>query len=337
MRVVIYGAGAIGGVVGGHLAYVGQDVILIGRPGHVKAIQGHGLRFITPSGTHILRLPAVITPDHIDFGPDDVVFLCMKGQNTEEALCDLRAVTEDVPIFCFQNGVRNEELATRYFPRVYGVRVLVGGVYFTDGEVSARRDPPGWLIMGRYPTGTDDMVEAMATKLRTAGFLVMVTPDVMPYKWGKLMRNLANAIGAITNARGDDIDVIVKAVRQEAQEIFTQAGIRWISAEELALEWPESTIQPRSSLPIEAQSSTWQSLARRQGTIESDFLNGEVVRLAKKLGRQAPINEGLLRISQEMAANRELPGKYTPAQLCALLRLDPSLYNSKSGDAWSKG
>ena len=322
MRVVIYGAGAIGGVVGGHLAYVGQDVILIGRPGHVKAIQGHGLRFITPSGTHILRLPAVITPDHIDFGPDDVVFLCMKGQNTEEALCDLRAVTEDVPIFCFQNGVRNEELATRYFPRVYGVRVLVGGVYFTDGEVIARRDPPGWLIMGRYPTGTDDLVEAMATKLRTARFLVVVTPDVMPYKWGKLMRNLANAIGTITNARGDDIDVIAKAARQEAQEIFTQEGIRWISAEELALEWPESTIQPRSSLPIEAQSSTWQSLARRQGTIETDFLNGEVVRLAKKLGRQAPINEGLLHISQEMAANRELPGKYTPAQLCALLGLD---------------
>ena len=137
MRLVIYGTGAIGGVVGGHLARVGHDVILIGRPGQVKAIQDHGLRFITPTGTHILRVPAVTAPDKIDFGPDDIVFLCMKGQDTEDALHDLRAVTEDAPVFCFQNGVRNEEMATRYFPRVYGVRVMVGGVYLTDGEVIA--------------------------------------------------------------------------------------------------------------------------------------------------------------------------------------------------------
>ncbi|MEE9202585.1 MAG: 2-dehydropantoate 2-reductase [Dehalococcoidia bacterium] len=321
MRVVIYGAGAIGGVVGGHLARAGHDVILIGRPGHVKAIQEHGLRLITPTDTHILQVPAVTAPGHIDFGPDDVVFLCTKGQSTEEALRDLRAVVEDVPVFCFQNGVRNEEIAAQYFPKVYGVKVLVGAVYLTDGEVVARRDPPGWLIVGCYPTGTDDLAETVGTKLRAADFFTKVTPDVMPYKWGKLMRNLANAIGAITNATGDDIRVIARAAWQEGRDILSQAGIRWVSDEELALEWPDSTTQPRSSLSIRAQSSTWQSLERRQGSVEADFLNGEVVRLAKKVGGRAPVNEGLLRISQEMAANRETPGKYTPAQLSVLLGL----------------
>lgn len=324
MRVIIYGAGAIGGVVGGHLARVGHNITLIGRPGHVRATQEHGLRLVTPTNTYILPVPAVTTPAHIDFGPDDVVFLCVKGQNTEEALADLRAVVEDVPVFCFQNGVSNEEVATRYFPRVYGVRVFVAAVYLTDGEVIARRDPPGWLIVGRYPAGTDDLSEATASMLRSAGFFTMLTPDVMPYKWGKLMRNLVNAVGAITDATGDDVDIIARAVRQEARDILAQAGIRWISEKELAVEWPDSTIQPRSSLPIKAQNSTWQSLARRQGTVEADFLNGEVVRLAKKLGRQAPVNEGLLRISQEMAVNRETPGKYTPGQLGALLGLEHS-------------
>jgi len=293
---------------------VGYDVILIGRPGHVNAIREHGLRFVTPTGTNILRLPAVTGPDQLDFGPDDVVFLCVKSQNTDEVLSDLRAVTEDVPIFCFQNGVRNEEVATRYFPRVYGVVVRVGGVYLTNGEVIARRDPPGGFIVGRYPAGTEDLVEPVAANLRTAGFFVMVTPDVMPYKWGKLMRNLANAIGAITNARGDDNDRIAKAVRQEAREILTQASIRWVL--------PEIPISPRSTLDLEAQSSTWQSLAHGQGTVETDFLNGEIVRLAKRLGRQSPINETLLRISQEMAANHEPPGKYTPTELCRLIGLD---------------
>lgn len=325
MRVVIYGAGAIGGVVGGHLARTGHDVVLVGRPGQVKAINEQGLRLVTPTGSHILRLPAVAKPDQINFELDDVVFLCVKGQNTEEALRDLRAVTEDVPIFCLQNGVRNEEVAARYFPRVYGVMMRLGAVYLTDGEVIARRDPPGLLVVGCYPKGTDGLAEVVATKLRTAGFMVMVTPDVMPYKWGKVVRNLANAVGAITNARGDDVELINHAVQEESREVLTRAGIRWVSAEEVEQEWTEITKPLRGSLNVEAQTSTWQSLARGQGTVETDFFNGEIVQLAKKLGSQAPINETLLRISHEMAANREPPGKYTPAQLCKLLGLSQSL------------
>ena len=322
IRTVIYGAGAIGGVVGGHLALAGKEVIFIGRPDHVNAIREHGLRFVTPTGIHTLRLPAVTEPSQIEFGPEDVVLLCVKGQNTDEALRDLRAVVEDIPIFCVQNGVRNEEIAIQLFPRVYGVMVRVGGVFVNNGEVIARREPPGWFIMGVYPVGTDDLVEAVAADLRDAGFYVLVTSDVMPYKWGKLMQNLGNAIGAITNVRGGDNNRIFRAVQQEAREILSKSDIRWISAEELALQWPEITIQPRSSLDTEAQSSTWQSLSRRQGTVETDFLNGEIVRLAESLGTQASVNERLLRIVQEMAAKRELPGKYTSAELSQLVGLD---------------
>lgn len=85
---------------------------------------------------------------------------------------------------------------------------------------------------------------------------------------------------------------------------------------------PVSDRQGTGSLDTEAQSSTWQSLARHQGSVETDFLNGEIVRTARKLGKQAPINEKLVRISQEMAANHEPPGKYTPAELSVMLGLD---------------
>jgi 2-dehydropantoate 2-reductase len=322
MRFIIYGAGAIGGVVAGHLALAGNDVILIGRSGHVNEIRKHGLRFITPIGTYILQLPAVTTPNDVSFQAGDAVLLCVKSQNTDEALRDLRDVVDDVPVFCLQNGVRNEEIATQYFPRVYGVMVRVGGVFINNGEVIARRDPPGWLIMGHYPEGMDELVETVAEDLRKAGFLVLVTPDVMPYKWGKLMINLANAIGAITNARGGDNNRIIRATQQEAQEILSQEGIRWISNEELASEWPDSTIRPRNIIDTKEQSSTWQSLARRQGSVETDFLNGEIVRLAERLGIQAPINERLLYITKQMAAEHDLPGKYTPAELLKLLGLN---------------
>lgn len=321
MRVIIYGAGAIGGVVGGNIARTGHEVILVGRPGNVKEINENGLRLVTPVATYTVRVPAVTGPGQIDFRPDDVVFLCVKGQNTEEALGDLQKVTEDIPVFCFQNGVRNEEIATGYFPRIYGVMVRVWAAYLRDGEVIARREPPGWFVMGRYPEATDKLAEDVATGLRSAGFRVAVRPDFTACKWGKLMLNLANSIGAITNATREVTQPIAEAARREAQGLLERAKVPWVSAEQLEREWSEAATPPSSTLESNALNSTWQSLARSVNTVESDFLNGEIVRLAKRIGASAPINEKLLQITMEMAANHEKPGKYTTEQLSEILSL----------------
>jgi 2-dehydropantoate 2-reductase len=321
MRYIIYGAGGIGSIMGGHLARTGHDVILIGRPGHVNAIKNQGLRLITPTGTFLLKMPAVTGPDKIKFKKSDVVCLCMKGQDTEAALQDLKKMTSDVPVLCFQNGVRNEEIATRYFPRVYGAMVRVGAVYLTDGEVIARRDPPGWYIIGRYPLGTDPFIEAVAGDLRAAGYLVRAADDVIQYKWGKLMTNLSNAVEAITGGDRGDAQPVYRALYEEAQSIVEKAGIKWISQAQVSKDWPETNIV-RGKLDTVAQSSTWQSLERRQGSVEVEFLNGEIVRVAEKAGLKAPLNEKMVAITQEMAARHEPPGKYTAAQLSEILGLD---------------
>lgn len=217
--------------------------------------------------------------------------------------------------------MRNEEIAIRYFARVYGVMIRAGAVFLTNGEVVSRREPPGSLVVGRYPQGTDQLTEEVDGKLRSCGYSVTITPDIMPYKWGKLMTNVANAVRAVTDTTGEEVDLISRAVRQEFRDLLTKAGIRWVSLAEPPGARPAMTSPPPVGADPEAQSSTWQSLTRRQGSVETEFLNGEVVRLARKLGERAPINEGLLRICQEMAANRETPGKYTPAQLRVLLGL----------------
>ena len=321
MRFIIYGAGGIGSIMGGHLARTGHDVVLIGRPGHVTKIIESGLRLVTPTGTYILKIPAVISPNRINFIDEDVICLCMKGQDTEAALEEFKASTEGLPVFCFQNGVRNEEIASHYFSRVYGVMVRVGAVYLKDGEVIARRDPPGWYIMGRYPEGTDDLLANVAEKLRTAGYLIKTDPNVMPYKWGKLMANIGNAIGAITNSDGNNIMPIFRAAMEEAQNIVSRAGINWISQEQVAKDWPEISAPLRGSLNTEAQSSTWQSLARHQGSVETEFLNGEIVRVAGRLGMKAPINEKLMQVTQEMARNHQEPGKFKSSELSSILGL----------------
>jgi 2-dehydropantoate 2-reductase len=322
MRIIIYGAGGIGSVVGGLLWRTGQEVVLVGRPGHITVIQTRSLKLITPDETFQLNIPAVTSPGQIDFRSDDVVFLCMKGQNTEDALRELRSYTQDVPLFCLQNGVRNEETSTGYFSRVYGAMIRIGAEYLTDGEVACRRDPPGWMIIGLYPRGTDVLCEEVAQRVRAAGFLAKTTADVMPYKWGKLFANLGNAIDAITGSRGKESEIIAYAAGQEFKALLQQAGIFWISQEEVAREWPEVNQPPRNSLKTMQYSSTWQSLTRQQGSVETEFLNGEIVRLARKLGREAPVNEKLLQITQAMAANHEKPGKYSLMQLLSLVGLD---------------
>lgn len=321
MRTIIYGAGAIGGTIGGHLALAGHEVMLIARGAHAEAMREDGLRLVTPSGTHTLRLPVVTSPLQVDWQTEDAVLLTVKGQDSEGALQGLAAATGDVPVFCVQNGVRNEEIAARYFDRIYGAMVRIGGTHLVPGEIIARHDPPGFLALGCYPTGTDGLAKAMAAQLRAAGFGVLVTPDIMPYKWGKLLGNLANAVGAITGARGSDPDYarIVEAAREEARQLLGQAGQRWVSSEELAEECPELKRPGRGSVKGQAGSSTWQSLERGQGTVETEFLNGEIVRLAARLGAQAPVNDALNRIALAMAAAGERPGKYTPAQLRGLL------------------
>jgi 2-dehydropantoate 2-reductase len=320
MRHIIYGAGAIGGVVGAQLSLAGYDVVLIARPAHVEAIRKHGLRFVTPYGEKALSIPAVTRPDEITFAPGDVVFLCMKGQDTYDALAALKRSVSDVPVFCFQNGVRNEEIAGRYYRQVYGVMVHVGGVYLTPGEVQARRDPPGSLVLGCYPTGTDDLSQTVGDHLRAAGFRTLVTADIMPFKWGKLIGNLGNAIGAATN--GHDPDGRIGAgVRGEAQALMRQAGIRWITWDAARQEHPELATPDRAALEGEVHGSTWQSLKRGEGSVEADFLNGEIVRLAQRLGATAPVNAALQRIVEAMAAGGDKPGKYTPAELSKLLGL----------------
>ena len=85
MRYVIYGAGAIGGVVGGRLFEQGHDVTLIARGDHLAAIQERGLTLESPKGTVTLKVPAVGHPSELAPRPEDVGILSMKAHATEEA------------------------------------------------------------------------------------------------------------------------------------------------------------------------------------------------------------------------------------------------------------
>ena len=88
-RYVVFGAGAIGAVVGGRLAQAGCDVTLIARGAHLEALRAHGLRIESPTGTDTVHCPAVGHPREIDWLSSPVVLLAVKSHQTLAALAEL--------------------------------------------------------------------------------------------------------------------------------------------------------------------------------------------------------------------------------------------------------
>ncbi len=310
MRFVVYGAGAVGGVLGGLLAGAGYEVILIARGAHLAAIRRDGLRVVSPEGERTHHLPAVAGPDEIDWRPDDVVLLAMKSMDTEAALRDLAAHAEPrTAVVCVQNGVANERAALRMFENVYAVWVMFPATHLTPGVVVADSAPvPGILDIGRYPSGVDETAEAISAAFRAATFHSRPLPDVMRWKYTKLLANLGNAVEAVHGGNGGQ-EELLRQVSAEGQAVLRAAGIAYASAEEDRQRRGNLLrIQPAAG-QIRAGGSSWQSLARGTGTIEADYLNGEIVLLGRVYGVETPQNERIRRLANEYARQRMEPGR----------------------------
>ena len=316
MRYVVYGAGAVGGVIGGRLHAAGSEVTLIARGAHLEALQTDGLRLLTPDGDERHRIPAVGHPGEIDLTDDDVVLLTMKGQDTAAALDDLRAgAPPGVAVVCAQNGVANERAALRRFVNVYGMCVWLPGVFLTAGTVVQHAAPiAGSLDVGRYPTGGDDRAAAIAKDLSNAGFASKSDPAIMRGKYRKLLSNLGNALDA-TCADGFGSDLYHRA-QAEAEAVFGAAGVDVQPREEAQLQ--HVTIKEVDGQEW-AGSSSRQSLLRGTGSIEADYLNGEIVLLGRLHGVPTPVNDLLQRAANAAARDGHTPGSVPIADLEAQL------------------
>ena len=327
MRFVVLGAGAIGGVVGGRLAQHGHDVVLIARGAQYDAIRDNGLRIESPDDIVTLRIPIVDEPSKISWTSDDVLLLATKTQDSEAALDALAAVApRTLPIFCAQNSVANEPMAMQRFANVYGVFVWCPADYLTAGSVQVWCAPrSGILHLGCYPSGSNPLAERVASAFRDATFYAEAKPDIMRWKYRKLLSNLGNAVDALcgTAARGSGI---AQRARREGAACLEAAGISPIADDEADAARLEREVQSRTIGGVERRGgSSWQSLERRLGTIETDYLNGEIVRLGQQHGVATPVNALLQYLSQRMARERRPPGSVNPDKiLIALdLRQDP--------------
>ncbi|MFE5186256.1 ketopantoate reductase family protein [Streptomyces sp. NPDC056628] len=326
MRYVIIGAGAVGGVVGGRLAEAGHEVVLVARGAHHDALRDHGLRLRVPEGELTLPVPVVDGPDALgELLPDDVLVLAVKTQDTEAALRAWGPIpvagggtaAERLPLVCAQNGVESQRLALRLFRRVYGVCVWLPCTYVEPGVVSAAGTPlTGILHLGRHPHGTDETARLIAADLEKSHFEAPVVPDVARWQYAKLLANLVNAVEALTGpVAGEEARALLRRVQEEGTAVLRAAGIAYTTPEEQrAARGDKVTLVPLDGVP-RVGGSSWQSLARGTGTIESDYLNGEIVLLGRLHGVPTPLNELLQHLAGTFARERREPGSMPVAEL----------------------
>ncbi|MDH6213610.1 ketopantoate reductase family protein [Streptomyces pseudovenezuelae] len=329
MRYIIIGAGAVGGAIGGRLAGAGHEVVLVARGAHLAALQDGGLQLRVPDGEFTYRLPAVESPDDLgELRTDDVLILAVKTQDTVAALASWGpapvagggTAAERLPLFCAQNGVEGQRLALRVFRHVYGVCVWLPATFVEPGSVSAGGAPlTGILHLGRHPHGTDETTRLVAADLEKSHFEAPVIPDVSRWQYAKLLGNLGNALEAVTGpVDTEEAEELFGRVRAEGAAVLDAAGIAYASVEEQReLRGHKVDLVPLAGAP-RGGGSSWQSLTRATGTIEADYLNGEITLLGRLHDVPTPLNDLLQRLANQFAREHRAPGSMPLRELLRL-------------------
>jgi 2-dehydropantoate 2-reductase len=323
MRFIVYGAGAIGGAIGGRLSQAGHDVSLVARGDHLRVLQDDGLTLVSPDGSATLRLPAIGHPAEADLRDGDVVILAMKSQDTPAAVADLAThAPPGVRVLCTQNGVENERVALRLFRDVYAVAVMLPATHLEPGVVVAHLAPTtGLLDLGRYPAGVDTVAEEVAAALSGATFGSEARPDIMRWKYRKLILNLGNAVEAVCGPEAARSTPLARMARAEGEACLRAAGIDAVSVEDdRARRGDVFELRPVPGHERQGGSS-WQSLARGLRSIETDYLTGEIVLLGRLHRVPTPVNDLLQRLANRMAAEGRPPGSVAAEDVLARLAL----------------
>jgi 2-dehydropantoate 2-reductase len=326
-RIAVLGAGSVGCFVGGAWAAAGLPVNFIGRPRIAKDIRDHGLTLSDYDDWE-----AVIPAPQVDFAcvPDglrdaDVIALCVKSGATAEAARDILQHGRDgALVVSFQNGVSNFELLEQ----------AIGGRFrLARGMVPYN---VAYLGDGRFHKGVagnlwvEDMPETRAIAERAVGgpASLRLSDNMIALAWGKLLINLNNAVCALSGLtlleelRQRDYRRVVAASQREALKLLRRAGIKPakigpVSPRLLPLvigspDWLFNNLfLKRWKIDSKARSSMGDDLAHGR-TTEIDFLNGELVRLAERLGADAPVNRRIVELVRKAEAGAK---PFAPAAL----------------------
>lgn len=289
MKVAVMGAGAVGCFCGGMLARAGNDVTLIGRADHVRAIERHGLRFESALFDDSLAVSA--GTDAVGVAGASLVLLCVKSSDTEAATIAMRPyLAKDAVVVTLQNGVDNADRVREAIAQ----QVLSAVVYVAcemAGPGHVRHHGGGELILE-----AGDASQHVANVLTEAGIGTDVSGNVRVALWDKLILNCAyNAISALVQLPfgelcrlgGDDVEIAMRNIVAECVAVARAEGVK------VSVDAAQTVRTIMKTIPPGQYSSTAQDLSRRKRS-EIGHLNGYVARRGAALGIATPVNHLLV-------------------------------------------
>ena len=294
MRILIVGAGAVGGYFGGRLAQAGRDVTFLARPARAKQLSRDGLRIVSPHGDAVLS-PKVVSAEEID-KPYDLVLLSVKAYALEAAMNDFSAAAgRETMILPVLNGMRHIDLLARRF----GEHAVIGGVCLVAAEIDAQGRivqlaDVQRLVYGERNGDSTPRLKTLDATLQGAGFDAHLSTDIMQEMWEKWIQ-LAT-LGAITCLMRGTIGEIVAApggvklsidVLNESAAVAAACGHK--PSEDFLSRNAAAMTRPGSSLT----SSMYRDL-RKGAPVEADHIVGDFVERGCAHGVSTPLLKAAL-------------------------------------------
>ena len=312
MRIAVFGAGGIGGYLGGRLSQAGEEVVLIARGEHLAAIRENGLRVDSIKGDFVAT-PALATDNPAEAGTVDAVILGVKAWQVTDAAKAMRPmIGPDTFVVPMQNGVE----APGQLAAVLGERAVVVGL---GGLISYIVGPGHILHAGSEPfvsfgesdDSTSERTQQLLQAFQNAGVQANIPADIHAALWGKLAFMAANSgVGAITRVpvgQWRSVTGSWEMAQQVVKEVLAVAHGKGIK---MPIDALPATLARLEGSPPGGTSSMQRDLMEGRPS-ELEVQTGGVVRLGLEVGAPTPVNTFIYNslLPQEMRARGEFPSE----------------------------
>ena len=287
MRVLVVGAGAIGGYFGGRLLEINRDVTFLVRNRRAAELAAHGLKIRSRFGDVTLAGPATVLKESLK-DTFDLVLLSCKAYDLESAIASFApAVGADTLILPLLNGMRHLEILNERFgrERVLGGQCLIAAA-LTDGEIVHLNDTHE-LSFGEQSGARSDRVNAIAARMDAARFKAHASAEILQEMWEKwvFLATLAGSTCLMRAAIGDICASpggtdFIRELLEECLSIAAAAGYTMREAQ---------SKRAREMLTAKGSSLTASMLrdVERNAPIEADHIIGDLLGRQKEGGSNA--------------------------------------------------
>ncbi len=323
MRVLCFGSGALGSVLGAHLRLAGHEVGLLGRKPHMDAIEKSGIVFKNKDQEHYLDNISTFTDvSEVSSFKPDVVFLTVKSYDTAKAAREIQINMKNSLVVSFQNGIGNEDILADFLgDRVIAGTTTTSASFLEPGVISQNNS--GGIGIAPFAGNKEAAIEVYELFLST-GLKSTYISSHESLKWSKLLLNInANALSAILDLSPQEIflDLDLFGLEQqalrEALKVMKKANIGLVDLPGFPVRVYVAImgyLPPKLARKMlydamvggrgNKMPSFWVDVDKGAKETEVSYLNGAIVKKGRELGIDTPVNQTLAEILTGMVHGR---------------------------------